>query len=125
MPDSLVQTLSKLESELHKPSVRRDYTYICRLLHPDFEEVGRSGSLYSREETVEALSTEECTNEIMADSYIAAELCKGVALLKYRSALMQEDGSLSHHTLRSSIWVAVGGDWKLRYHQGTAAAEVW
>ena len=127
MPESLVQTLSRLEAELHQPMVRRNSAQVRRLLHPDFEEVGRSGSLYTREAIVAALldETEGSTGEITADSYVATYLGQGVALLTYRSAIKQESGLLTRHTLRLSIWVMVGSEWQLRYHQGTAAAEVW
>jgi hypothetical protein len=126
MRESLVQTLSRLEAELHKPLVRRDASRIRMLLHPDFKEVGRSGCLYTREAVVTALltETEGGTAEITADSYVATDLGQGIALLTYRSAFKQENGYLTRHTLRSSIWVMVGGEWQLRYHQGTAAAEV-
>ena len=127
MPESLVQTLSRLESELHQPMVRRNSAHIRMLLHPDFEEVGRSGSPYTREAIVAALldETEPSTGEITADSYVATDLGQGIALLTYRSAIKQESGLLTRHTLRLSIWVMVGSEWQLRYHQGTAAAEVW
>ncbi len=127
MPESLVQTLSRLESELHQPMVRRNSAQVRMLLHPDFEEVGRSGSLYTREAIVAALldETEPSTGEITADSYVATDLGQGIALLTYRSAIKQESGLLTRHTLRLSIWVMVGSEWQLRYHQGTAAAEVW
>ncbi|WP_414694324.1 DUF4440 domain-containing protein [Paraburkholderia sp.] len=127
MSESLVQKLSSLEAELHQPTVRRNGARIRNLLHPDFEEVGRSGCLYDREAIVAALLDEAdgSTTAITADSYIATDLGPGVALLTYRSALRQQGGLLTRHTLRSSIWVMVGGEWQLRYHQGTAAAEVW
>lgn len=127
MPESLVQTLSRLESELHQPMVRRNSAQVRMLLHPDFEEVGRSGSLYTREAIVAALldETEPSTGEITADSYVATDLGQGIALLTYRSAIKQESGLLTRHTLRLSIWVMVGSEWQLRYHQGTVAAEVW
>ncbi|WP_199155641.1 DUF4440 domain-containing protein [Chromobacterium sp. ASV23] len=128
MPESLVQTLSRLEAELHQPAVRRNGACVRALLHPDFEEVGRSGRLYSREALVGALANEaegSAAEVITADSYVATDLGQGIALLTYRSARKQEDGRLERHTLRSSIWVRVAGEWQLRYHQGTAAADVW
>ena len=68
---------------------------------------------------------EASTGEITTDSYVATDLGQGIALLTYRSAIKQESGLLTRHTLRLSIWVMVGSEWQLRYHQGTAAAEVW
>lgn len=127
MHESLVQTLSVLEAELHRPSVRRNDARLRMLLHPDFKEVGRSGLLYTREAVVAALLEEKDgdTAEITTDSYVAADLGQGVVLLTYRSALKQENGCLTGHTLRSSIWVKVSDKWQLHYHQGTPAAEKW
>jgi len=48
-----------------------------------------------------------------------------VALLTYRSARREADASWQLHTHRSSIWMEEGGAWRLRYHQGTPAAQAW
>ncbi|MCL2658510.1 MAG: nuclear transport factor 2 family protein [Betaproteobacteria bacterium] len=125
MDGILVQMLSRLEAELHQSTVRADDVRVRTLLHPDFEEIGRSGRCYSRDTVVAAMQNESQVVEVTADLYVATELRPGVALLTYRSALRQEDGSLARHTLRSSIWLLVGSNWLLRYHQGTAAAEIW
>lgn len=36
-----------------------------------------------------------------------------------------EDGSLAHHTLRSSLWLKTSQGWQMRYHQGTPATQPW
>ena len=125
MVGALVQTLSMLETELQQSMVRSDNDRVSALLHPNFEEVGRSGRRYTREAVVAAMLSKRCSDAVIADSYVATELCPGVMLLTYRSAHREENGALSRHTLRSSIWVLVGDNWQLRYHQGTAAAEHW
>lgn len=126
MPDKyLVQTLCRLESDLHQPEIRTSAARVHALLHSAFEEVGRSGRLWSRDAIVDMLLSESEPVEVVADNYVAALLQPGVALLTYRSAHRQADGSLTRHTLRSSIWVLAGDQWQMRYHQGTAAAEVW
>ena len=47
------------------------------------------------------------------------------ALLTYRAAHRQPDGSLTRHTLRSSVWRLEAEGWQLFYHQGTPAEVVW
>ena len=123
MNETLALTLSRMEAELHRPSVRTDIARLKALLHPDFEEVGRSGERYSFNTVVDALANENCTNEIIADEYFARALGPDVVLLTYRSAHRLADGTLTRHTLRSSIWTSVDGQWQLRYHQGTPTTE--
>jgi len=123
--EPLTNKLAQLEAELHLPEVRGSAPRINALLHADFEEVGRSGRHWSREAIVDMLLGETTPAEIVADNYVATELQAGVALLTYRAAHRQTDGSLARHTLRSSLWVKVGDGWQMRYHQGTAAAEIW
>lgn len=123
--DVLVNTLSKLEAELHLPEVRANAARINALLHADFEEVGRSGRYWSRPTIVEVLLGESTPVEVVADNYAATELPGGAALLTYRAADRQADGSLTRHTLRCSLWIEGEMGWQMRYHQGTAAAESW
>src|SRR5215475_15597304 len=47
--DALLDTLRRLEVETHQPHVRADHCKLGRLLHPNFFEVGRSGTLYCRD----------------------------------------------------------------------------
>lgn len=98
---------------------------MSQLLHPDFEETGRSGQRYTRDLVVEALRSESNADAIVADGYAATALAPGVALLTYRSAQADARGARSKHTLRSSIWLLTDCGWQLRYHQGTPAQDVW
>lgn len=125
MTEALVNELSRLEAELHRPAVRADGDRVNRLLHAEFEEIGRSGNIHSRAATLAALQGEAWPDEIAADGYAATEIGPDIALLTYRSACRQPDGSLARHTLRSSLWVFAAGRWQLRYHQGTPTANVW
>lgn len=125
MTQALVVELARLEAELHRPAVRSDGEKVNRLLHAEFEEIGRSGNVHSRQATLAALKTEARPDEIAADGYAATEIGPGIVLLTYRSACRQQDGSLARHTLRSSLWVFAAGRWQLRYHQGTPTASVW
>lgn len=123
--DELVNTLAEPEAELHSTAIRGSAPRVNALLHADFEEVGRSGRYWSREAIVEMLLGDAVPVEIAADKYVATQLQPGIALLTYRAAHRQADGSLARQTLRSSLWIRVGDQWQMRYHQGTAAAEIW
>ena len=120
-----LQLIQSLEVELHHPGVRCDRDRLEQLLHPEFHEVGRSGRTYSRETIVDYMSSQEVQPVVVSEAFSLTELGPGVVLLTYRSAHVESGAVLAHHTLRSSIWVETSIGWQLRYHQGTAAAQVW
>jgi hypothetical protein len=124
MPD-LMTTLQALEVELHHPGVRCCAQRLVQLLHPDFHEVGRSGRAYDRPTIVAYLAAQTHSPDVVPDHFSVSPLAPGVALLNYRSAHRQADGSLFMHTLRSSLWLDTGAGWQLRYHQGTPAEQPW
>lgn len=123
--DPLLQELQALEVELHHPGVRCSRERLEQLLHPKFNEVGRSGRAYNRETIVDFLVAQESQPVVLSEAFSVSELGPGVALLNYRSAQVEQGKSLVNHTLRSSVWIKTNAGWQLRYHQGTAAAESW
>lgn len=122
MTQDLLSTITPLEVELHHPGVRCDSARLQQLLHADFHEVGRSGRPYDRSTVLRFLSEQASPPPVVSSDFAVRELAPGVALLTYRSAHRRPDGSLEHHTLRSSVWMHADGRWQLRYHQGTPAA---
>ena len=122
---SLLQELQRLEVELHHPGVRCSRERLEQLLHPEFHEVGRSGRLYNRETIVNFLAAQESQPVVSPEAFSVSELAPGVALLTYRSTLLEENKGLAHHTLQPSVWLKTSAGWQLRYHQGTAATETW
>jgi hypothetical protein len=121
----LLAVIQALEVELHHSGVRCDAARLDRLLHKDFHEIGRSGSRYDRATVVRFLAGLKEAPPALSDDFALQALAPGVALLNYRSADVQPDGSLSRHTLRASVWVEEEGRWQIRYHQGTPAAAPW
>jgi hypothetical protein len=118
----LLATLQSLEAELHHPGARCSRERLEELLHPEFHEVGRSGTPYSRETVIRHLAAQQSPPDVVASGYAVAELDQGVALLTYRSAHRGKDGALALRALRSSIWQHTSVGWQLRYHQGTPEA---
>ncbi len=109
------EAVARLERELIEPSVRADASRVAALLHPDFEEIGRSGRLWGRDATLEALADEDARAAEIA--VLGTErLGSDVILLTART--VDERGA----SLRSSLWMRNGGRWRLRFHQGTPEA---
>jgi hypothetical protein len=125
----LLTELQALECELHHPGVRLDEARLQALLHADFHEVGRSGRAYDRPTILRFLAEQgrsaEGPPDVVPDRFAVTRLGPDAALLTYRAAHRQPDGSLARHTLRSSVWRRVGDGWQLLYHQGTAAETPW
>jgi ribonuclease HI len=101
------------ERDLLRAEVRGDRQALERLLHPGFEEVGRSGRIWSRDAMIEALVADPAVGDTLLADAAATELAPGVVMVRYHTT-----GARPTH--RVSVWVHDGGDWRIRYHQGTA-----
>jgi hypothetical protein len=115
--------LIALEVELHRGATRTDRARMDALLHADFIEYGRSGTVWTREATLNEFAAPGAATRapaIHADAFELRELADGLALLTYRSAHIAADGTRHRFTLRSSLWQrGAAGAWQLRFHQGT------
>ena len=109
------EVVTRLERELVDPAVRSDASRVAELLHPDFEEIGRSGRLWGRDDTLQALADEE-SSTVELDVLNAEQVADGVILLTARTT------DARGGSLRSSLWQRNGGRWRLRFHQGTPEA---
>lgn len=104
-----------LERELLDPRTRADASRLAVLMDPDFEEIGASGRIWTRDSVVTSLAENPGsggTLEVLNVELVAAN----IALLTYRCD--SADGS----SLRSSVWRNNGSGWRLRFHQGTPEA---
>lgn len=117
--DELLAHLKSAEVSLQAPNVRRDKTRAGELLHESFREFGRSGTSYDRADILELLASEELGGRIVSQDFSLSRLDSNVALLTYKTAVIDDAGKAHRHTLRSSIWIRTENGWKLRLHQGT------
>lgn len=115
--ESDTDVVARLERELLDPAVRADSSRVAALLHPDFEEIGRSGRLWGRDATVQALAAEDSEAVDFFELLGTERLTSETILLTARTA--DSRGS----TLRSSLWMRANSRWRLRFHQGTPEAE--
>jgi hypothetical protein len=113
--------LQALEVELHQGSTRANRERMRALLHADFFEFGRSGTLWTRQATLDEFADGRNAPRIHTDGFEWRELSADLALVTYRSAHIGDDGGLHRHTLRSSLWQRTALGWQLRFHQGTPA----
>jgi aminoglycoside 6'-N-acetyltransferase len=107
---------AELELQLLSPTVRRDADGLAALLHEDFVEIGASGRRWSRDETIATLVASPDPGSLQVEDLRSRAVADGVVLVSYR---MIGPGRAA---LRSSLWTADGGRWRIRYHQGTPTA---
>jgi hypothetical protein len=110
--DSLEEVVG-LELALLRPDVRRDRRRVEDLLDEDFREIGASGRLWTRQETVESLAGEQDDEPVAVEDMVAVPLADGVVLLTYVS------DRAGRRARRSAIWRRVDGRWRVLHHQGT------
>ena len=116
--DELLEELCLLEVELHQQATRHDAARLRQLLHPDFVEVGRSGTRYVRDQMITALLAETASPTVEAGEFELLEIGDGVMLLLYVSGHRTVSGELVRRTRRSSLWTR-GEAWQMLFHQGT------
>ena len=114
-----MEKLKSLEIELHQQSIRKDVGRVAELLHPDFIEVGYSGTTYDFNSTIDSISDLPSTFVVWSQDYEFVEYAEDVIQVIYLSANIDEEGNLFRHAKRTSIWIYEGGDWQMKYHQGT------
>lgn len=117
----MLNELKSLEKELHDPYVRKNVARLGELLHDSFHEIGRSGEAYDKAQILSSLEA-EATHVVWSQDYELQVISDDLVLLIYRSAHIGEENMLSRFSRRSSLWQKVGGNWKLRFHQGTSTS---
>ena len=109
---ALKRHLYQLENKLLLPEIRISKE-VTNLLSDNFFEFGSSGKvLYKDEDISEA--TLGIVKMTMSDFEIHS-LSEEIVLATYR--IYNELNN--QHSLRSSIWKLVDGQWKMHFHQGT------
>lgn len=93
MPN-LLATLRTLEVALHDPAIRNNAAKLNELLHAQFRDFGRSGARYSFADIVSRLTDREDQPKIHAQNFAVDAVSEHWALLTYRSAHVDESGSL-------------------------------
>jgi hypothetical protein len=111
--DSRFVGVVELELALLEPEVRRDSRQVEELLDDDYREIGASGRLWTRQETLDALALEHDDGPTQVEELHALELAEGLVLLTYLS------DRAGRKARRSSIWRRAGGRWRLVHHQGS------
>ena len=100
----------ELERSLLTDEVRSDRASVAALLHPQWQVIGRSGRVWSREEMLDQVGPIEA---VTLDVLSVSEVAPGAILLVWRASTDERT------TLRSSLWLRGPSGWQQAFHQGT------
>lgn len=112
-----VNQLRILEESLWRAETRFDIDYMKSILMPDFFEFGRSGRIYTRQETLE-IKAQDIHAKLPLKNFQAHWIDCNTTLTTYISEITDDELEIGN---RSSIWVKTETGWRLRFHQGTKA----
>tara|TARA_R110002072_G_scaffold42064_18_gene118382 strand:- start:4267 stop:4650 length:384 start_codon:yes stop_codon:yes gene_type:complete len=124
--DDLYQQLHALEASHLQAPVRASRAHLEALLHPEFTEIGASGKLHTRADTLAHLPQESQAQpeiELTMADFKAQQLTPDLALTTYTTT--RTNPKTDPHTQtttqarRSSIWKREANTWRLFFHQGT------
>ncbi|MCQ6551871.1 nuclear transport factor 2 family protein [Streptomyces sp. C10-9-1] len=113
-PDAVGAAI-EAELRLLDPAVRASPELLAELLHPEYEEYGTSGRLWTRASIMEALGERRTPvpRPIATSRMRGAQLAESVVHLTFDT----ESGGRRAH--RSSVWRLTEGVWLLYFHQAT------
>lgn len=107
-----------LEEKLLRQETRNSPGEVATLLHPDFVEFGQSGTVWSRQQTMDRLAQERPMEGSLTDLPVRS-LAADVMLVTYRAIGRDPASGNEWHSLRSSVWKLADGRWQMIFHQGT------
>ncbi len=116
---SLREHLFNLETDLFRPEVRHNRSELDRLLANVFIEFGSGGEKFDKQAIIDALAREGSIT-IAISEFEMKLLSPDVVLVTYRASIVR-DNQPARNSLRCSIWKSIKGEWKMVFHQGTAA----
>ena len=110
------ELLQRLEEDLWRENTRFDRRYMEKLLAEDFFEIGRSGRIYGREDTL-SIPREPIEAILPLPEFDVRLLTEDIAQVTYNSTVRYDD--VLEKGRRSSIWSRSSNGWVIRFHQGT------
>jgi len=123
-PAALEQTAIRNEKDLIAAKKKDDASYFKRVLSHDFSMVGVDGMLLQGEEAAGNLGDSGLL-ELTPYDIAVVPLGDNGAIVTYdavvREAPEEDQGPPPHYQHFTSGWLKQDGQWKLKFHQATAA----
>lgn len=119
---NVLTDLQRCEKQFHWPAVEAAREKLATMLHPDFTEIGASGTVYTREEALETLierAQQQDPPRWHTQDWHCRAIAPGTHLLHY--TLCQGTRITKHTTLWQRDVQRGTQDWQALFHQGTPA----
>ena len=113
----ILEILINQEKKLHSYSVRASKGELELLLADEYIEIGASGKIYDKKETITMLMVSK-PHEIKASDFQLNKLSTEMMQLIYRTE-QRDNSQIIRSAIRSSLWKNYGVNWRLIFHQGT------
>jgi glyoxylase I family protein len=117
--------LIQLEQELVAAQKRRDFAAVEALLADDFHEIGSSGRVFSRADTVRVISEVQIV-DCTFDHFQFLPIDDKCVIVMYMATARRTHDGHEHlnRAWRSSTWVKRGEAWQVLFHQATVVPAV-
>ena len=106
-----------LETSLFKKEFLNDKDYLNNILHDEFMEIGKNGTVYHKNDTIEALYGSD-DRKIDVKSFSVRMVSLSMFIVNYIST--HEDGT---RVYRTSLWMETLKGYSMYFHQGTIINE--
>jgi hypothetical protein len=110
------QELIRLEEDMWREETRHDTQFMQQHLASDFFEFGRSGRIYTREQSL-TVPRQPIDAVLPLPNLTIRLLNENTVQITYNSAVTYD--GIVEHGRRSSIWSRTEAGWVMRFHQGT------
>ncbi len=122
--DALTQALTASEKTLIGAKKKDDKSFFNRILADNFTLVGVDGTLHQKQEAIDELGDSALLELTPYDTKVV-RLDDTSAIVTYdavvRESPQEDQGPPPRYQHFSSVWVKQGDQWKLKFHQSTAA----
>lgn len=117
--NSLSQHIKELEEKLMQHHARADINTLSMLLHDEFEEIGASGDICTKDSAIQWLLREDDAIQWSLTDFRARQLSDEMVLATYCAQKMDQKTGATKQSMRSSLWEKTSAGWAMRFHQGT------
>lgn len=118
MDDQTLDHIRQLEESLWRMETRLNIGLMRKTFADDLVEFGSSGKVYNLEEVLAAKLNHSFKATLPLPQFQVRKVATDVVQATYQSEVTYD--GVTEFANRSSIWTQADGQWRLRFHQGTA-----
>ncbi len=117
--DGIEAQIRQLEIKLLHTDMKGNPSVLNALLAEDFEEIGSTGRIGSRQAVIDWLLNKSIHDRWSMIHFRVKVLSDDLVLAIYQAQKIGGSDSVGKGSIRSSIWKRTGSGWKMVFHQGS------